>query len=98
MIALILLLAVLALRGAEANDQLSLDGLRNTVGGVVPFVHQLFPEPLKEEAPAAAAADAAEEVRQEVIDTADDTDIDETWDDTQTDDGVCENAADGAEG
>jgi len=50
LIALLLLLAVLALRLTEANGAISLDGLRDSVGGYIPYVNEVFPAPpVKEE-------------------------------------------------
>jgi hypothetical protein len=83
-IALILLLSILALRVAEANHQISLDGVRNTVGGVVPFVNQIFPEPAKEEAPVTITQ--ADDAQDEAQDTA--QDAGEAADQNETDAGA----------
>ena len=44
-ILLILLLTVLALRIAEASGRISLDSVRETIGGSVPFIETIFPDP-----------------------------------------------------
>ena len=43
--ALLLLLAITALRLAEANETINLDGFRDGVGGFAPFVRVIFPKP-----------------------------------------------------